>query len=563
MKQPIAIAQYVVDRIADLGIDAAFGVPGDYAFPIDDAIESNPRLEWIVCANELNASYAADGYARIRGAALLTTTYGVGELCALGGLMGARAHRLPVFHLVGMPSNRIQRQKLITHHTLGDGVFGNFIPVSSAVACVHAVLSVDNAVSEIERVISEALRQSAPAYIVIPENVGRTPLIGAPVKGRPLAQIKRQQSCPLELDAAVSALADKVNRARKPIAFASTLLQRFGVVEQATALLDRSGLPFAALSMDKGVIDETHPGYLGVYSGALTARPEVKAAVEGADLLLDLGGVVLNDLNTGFWTQSLPSDHLIISDRQVRIGTDVFDQVAIDDVLTRLSQRIDPRPSTYGKARAPQTPVGSPTDRTTSKSFFARLESMLRETDVLVSETGSSMTHMAQLDLPSGVGYQSQVLWGAIGWATPAALGIALGNRKKRTILVTGDGSHQLTANEIGVMGRYGVKPVIFVLNNGIFGVEDVFSEVGHVYDDIAAWNYHLIPHAMGCKDWFTAKVSTVGELDAAISHIKSHDQASYVEVMIPPEECQPMAAPLLDQMYKLVIPGTTPIPGA
>ena len=122
----LSVAEYVVNRLVDLGIDRVFGVPGDYSFPFDDAIEACDRVEWIVCANELNAAYAADGYARIQGAAILSTTYGVGELSAINGVMGAKAQRLPVFHIVGAPSTQIQRQGLITHHTLGDGVYNNF-----------------------------------------------------------------------------------------------------------------------------------------------------------------------------------------------------------------------------------------------------------------------------------------------------------------------------------------------------------------------------------------------------------------------------------------------------
>ncbi|MCH9767505.1 MAG: alpha-keto acid decarboxylase family protein, partial [Actinomycetia bacterium] len=114
------VAEYVLQRLSALGIDRVFGVPGDYAFSVDNAVEKVEGLDWVGCANELNAAYAADGYARIRGAAILSTTYGVGELSALNGVMGAKAHRVPVFHIVGMPSERIQHLRLITHHNLGD-----------------------------------------------------------------------------------------------------------------------------------------------------------------------------------------------------------------------------------------------------------------------------------------------------------------------------------------------------------------------------------------------------------------------------------------------------------
>ena len=105
----VNVADYIVERLAAEGIDHCFGVAGDYVFPICDAVDSSAKVKWIGCANELNASYAADGYARIRGAAMLATTYGVGELSAINGVMGANAERSLVFHVVGMPSYQHQR----------------------------------------------------------------------------------------------------------------------------------------------------------------------------------------------------------------------------------------------------------------------------------------------------------------------------------------------------------------------------------------------------------------------------------------------------------------------
>ena len=105
----VSVADYIVERLAADGISHCFGVAGDYLFPICDAVDSSPKVKWVGCANELNASYAADGYARIRGAAMLATTYGVGELSAINGVMGAKAERSLVFHVVGMRSYQHQR----------------------------------------------------------------------------------------------------------------------------------------------------------------------------------------------------------------------------------------------------------------------------------------------------------------------------------------------------------------------------------------------------------------------------------------------------------------------
>ena len=556
MSQP-PVAEYVLQRIAQLGIDKIFGVPGDYAFSIDDAVENVPGLEWVGCANELNAAYAADGYARIRGAATLTTTYGVGELSALNGVMGSRAHRLPVFHLVGMPSERIQRLGLITHHNLGDTNYDRYQAISGAACCVSAVLTPDNCIEELERVIREALRQSMPAYIVISEVNGLMPVIGTPVSGAPLADIKRQRSDPQELTAAVTAILAALAGAQHPVALATALTSRYGVRDKAAELITTANLPVAVTSYDKGVIDESLTQYLGLYAAENSQPPAVRDAVEQADLILDIGGVLLTELNTGMWGDALGTTRAAcIHDNWVRIGTKVFLNVAIDDVLDGLIARVTPIRGTVAAVGADLLDVvGSGNEPTSSANFYPRLQRVLQSGDTLVIETGTSMFHLNGMRLPAGVRSEAQGLWGSIGWATPAAMGIAMAKSSGRTWLVTGDGSHQLTLNELAVMGRYGVKPVIFVLNNGLYGIEDVISERGHGYDDLAPVQYHLLPAAFGCKNWYSARVSTVAELEQSLAAIDTHDGAAYVEVMIPNQESQPLPPATIDRGYKLDTP--------
>lgn len=550
------VAQYTLTRLSQLGIDRIFGVPGDYAFSIDDAVEACPGLKWVACANELNASYAADGYARIRGAALLSTTYGVGELSAINGVMGSKAHRLPVFHLVGMPSERIQHQGLITHHNLGDTVYDRFQSLSASACCVSAVLTPDNCIDEVERVIREALRQSMPAYIVISEVHGIMPVIGTPVSGSPLPSIKRQQSNPRELDAAVATILKRLSEAASPVAIVTALASRYGVADRAMDFIKKANIPVAVMPNDKGTVDESIPQYIGLYAGDWSSSKEVCDAVASADLVLDIGGIVQTELNTGLWTSNVAPEKLIsIQDNWVKAGDKVFLCAAFDDVLEALAAQTAPRPSTSWPKPSPMPLAGAPSDPVTSASFYPRLQKQLRSGDTVVIETGTCMTHLNKMLLPAGVGAEGQGLWGSIGWGTPACLGVAMAKQSGRTWFVTGDGSHQLTLNELGVMGRYGIKPRIFVLNNGIYGVEDVISERGHEYDNLASVNYHLLPAAFGCKGWIVEKVATVAELDAALERIAAEDTAAYIEVMIPNEESQPLPAEVIDSGYKLQTP--------
>lgn len=104
MQPTYTIGDYLLDRLVDCGIDRLFGVPGDYNLQFLDRVIAHSALGWVGCANELNAAYAADGYARIKGAGALLTTYGVGELSALNGIAGSYAEHIPVLHIVGAPS---------------------------------------------------------------------------------------------------------------------------------------------------------------------------------------------------------------------------------------------------------------------------------------------------------------------------------------------------------------------------------------------------------------------------------------------------------------------------
>jgi indolepyruvate decarboxylase len=558
-----SVVQYTLDRLADLGIGHVFGVPGDYAFPINDAVEVHPRLRWVPSANELNAAYAADGYARRRGAAILCTTYGVGELSAINGVMGAMAERLPLFHLVGSPSLRIIKQGLICHHTLGDQQYDRFESISAAACCVSARLTPENVVIELERVIDKALEESQPAYLVLPMDLALMPIVGKPLRGSPIGSINQRQSVVHELEAVLHLLEQRIAAAETVVVLPTNTLRRYGLVELFERFLETSGLPFALAPMDKGLLSGNHPGFLGMYNGGRSSPATLQAWVEQADLILDVGGLVLEDLNTGLWSQKLPQERIIsLRSDWVAANQQVFTSVSLGDVLSGLIERLKPDPSRrqWGEKRPLQPSnllplCGRGEDGTTSANFYPRLQRFLNDGDLLVSDTGTCLLQLNAQRLPDGVAMESQTLWSAIGWGTPATLGCALANPDQRVVLVTGDGAHQLTVQELGVMGMCGIKPVLIVLNNGLYGVEALISEVGHAYNVLPNWHYSQLPQAMGCEGWWSGRVHTVAELDAALAAINNHGSGAYLEVMIPPEESQPLAEAVIERMHQTHTP--------
>src|SRR5271168_4641405 len=172
------VIEHVLSRLREIGITDVFGVPGDYAFPVNDAICNDPGMCWVGCSNELNAAYAADGYARIKGMAALCTTYGVGELSAINGIAGAYAEHLPVFHLVGTPNISTQAVRALMHHTLGNGEYDLYRRMSEPVVCAQAVMTPQNVAYETERLIAEALHHRRPVYMAFPADLAVMPVAG-------------------------------------------------------------------------------------------------------------------------------------------------------------------------------------------------------------------------------------------------------------------------------------------------------------------------------------------------------------------------------------------------
>ena len=157
------VTAHVLRRLNEVGVDDVFGVAGDYAFPVNDAIVEHPAISWIGCCNELNAAYAADGYARMRGVGAVCTTYGVGELAAMSGIAGSYAEHLAVFHLVGTPNLATQEGRALVHHTLGNGEFDVFHRMAEPIVCASAIMTPQNVASETERLIARRSTTGAPS----------------------------------------------------------------------------------------------------------------------------------------------------------------------------------------------------------------------------------------------------------------------------------------------------------------------------------------------------------------------------------------------------------------
>jgi indolepyruvate decarboxylase len=379
-----------------------------------------------------------------------------------------------------------------------------------------------------ERVITTAMANRQPAYIIVAEDLATRPITGPALEPFP-----EPKSDAEELKAAVDAALAKLEAAKTGCILPAFTISRFGLQPEVTALIEASGLPFATTAMDKAAISEGHPQFLGGYAGKFSA-PNVVEAVEGCDVVINAGGVLFTDISTAAFAHDIdPAKMITIGIDHTQVDGRVYSNVRMRDMFVALAAKVKKFTDVKLQRPAPAKLVGGPNDPITQESLPGRYQQFLKPNDILVAETGTSAVATGGLLMPEGAVYHNQTLWGSIGWATGTALGTAIADRSRRTVLITGEGSHQLTANEIGNYGRHGVKPVIFVLNNSGYGVERVLEKYPDwVYNDLAPWDYHTLPAALGCKDWFTAKVQTNGELEAAMQKAEAADTASYIEIV-------------------------------
>jgi indolepyruvate decarboxylase len=236
------------------------------------------------------------------------------------------------------------------------------------------------------------------------------------------------------------------------------------------------------------------------------------------------------------------------------VGSKVYPNVEMKDVLEEVSRRVTKR-----REKAPLRPVslgpvkGSGNDPITADALYPRWADFIKEDDIVIAETGTPSMGLGFALLPKGATFHNQTLWGAIGWATPAAFGAAVAAPERRVILITGEGSHQLTAQEISQFARRGLKPIVFVLNNSGYLIERLLSKHPEsVYNDLAQWHYADLPKALGCDDWFTARVTTCGEFEKALKEASRGGRGVYIEVVTDKYAASPLSSKLHESVKTL-----------
>jgi pyruvate decarboxylase len=518
----IPLARYLFSRLHQQGVHAIHGVPGDFTLKALDHV-SPAGLKWVGTCNELNAGYAADGYARVHGLSAIMTTYGVGELSVINAIAGSFAEWVSVVSIVGTPQRRLQEECKNVHHTLGDGRPRVFAEMAKHVTVAQTNLVDERtAADEIDRVIATSLRESRPVYVEMP----------ADMVGKEVDADRLEQS--LEIDKGTGdgrgeemlreELLSRIYNARQPLLLVDSGGGVRQLREEINAFIKTSGIPTLCMPSGNNMVDHAHTNFYGVHSGPV-GQIDTMPYVRDTDLVLAFGPM-FSDTQTLSW-KVVPEAEKIITLNKNSIQSPSFNngqaaEIDLSRFLKRLTKQFDrsrvntAEVSSLGNFRTVKSPayakpdgvsLDDPIDQT---SFYLRLSPYLRPHDTIILGNATPILGGRDLVLPAHAEIIASGQWFSIGHMFPLSMGVSLARQHQqqsqgrpagRTILLDGDGGFQVTAQELGTVIRYRIPMTIFLVNNAGYAYERQIHGMHEDYNDLAPWRYTELARVLGASE--------------------------------------------------------------
>lgn len=539
------VGHYLATRLEQIGLEHYFQVPGDYNLQLLDELLKNDNLKMVSCTNELNASYASEGYARANGASACVITFNVGAFSALNGVAGAYAERLPMIFISAGYNTNDEASGRFLHHTIGTTDYSYQEEMFRPVTCKTVrILTAEEAPAKIDDAIATALRESKPCYIEIASN-----LADAECPEPQPKQFPRAWELPYDADAveqAADAVAKQLNATKKPILLAGPHLRPYGAIDAFKRLAEALGCAVAVQPNAKGFFPEDHPQYIGHYLGTSSA-PGAEAMVDLSDCVL-AAGPMFTDYSTVGWTTTVPNDsgYIAIAEDGVTTPEGNYTNLPIAAVLDAVAQKVEKNSATieqYNRddvtgEQAEYTPAADG-EQLTRAEMVHQINELITQDSTLFAETGDSWFNGMHMQLPGGAGFEIEMQWGAIGWSVPSAHGyaVAKGN-DHHTILMVGDGSFQLTAQEVCNMIRYQDNITVIVVNNKGYVIESALHEGPYNY--YKNWDYAALMDAFNAEDGegIGITATTAGELrDALRTASENTHRPVLIEAQIPHDD--------------------------
>lgn len=558
MATDYTVAQYLKTRLEQLGLKQMFGVAGNYTAPFLNTILADPSspIAFSGNANEMCAGYAADGYARLEGIGALFVTYSVGAFSLLNTIAGSYTEQVPVLLINGAPTNKedsVEKNAgLLYSHTTG-----NMVPdiqmFRGVTVAAERITNARQAPFQIDSVLTALLTERRPVYLEVTEDVWRASCI------RPQGRLTSGAGAIItvsETDSAVAATLQILSSLPKVVFWAGIELQRFGLEDAFLSLLDtvnRHARPgqevhFVTSVLAKSVISENHPWFEGCVT---MTESEIQTLVGSDGCLIGIGAWTTGKDTSN---QNIRNSNVVLAAHNgVWAGAQFFPLIGLADYIAQLQAAFASPRQLEGlrlktRVAAPAAAAGQD-QPLTYDSFFATLGGWITEDDTMVVDAGFPLVGAQSVKIPAKDGFVAQAAWLAIGYSVAAATGVKCARPDKRVIVVVGDGAFHETCQAVADHHAYGQNNVVFVLANGLYGIEQEIvnpnpfrtpptdypdQELDEVYpyNRLPAWRYDKVTEAFGGAG---RKAGTVAGLTAILEEIRATPDINFVvEITIP-----------------------------
>ena len=538
------IGGYLIERLEQLGVRHIFGVPGDFVLGFDKLIEKS-RLQFINTCDEQGAGFAADAYARLQGLGVVCITYCVGGLKVANTTAQAYAEKSPVLVISGSPGTNERKKNPLLHHKVKE--FDTQYLVFQQLTVAAAVLEHPNtAFDQINQVLDAIIRYKRPGYLELPRDL--LLMAGNP---SPLIPALPTLSNSNVLEEALSEAISLINQSQQPVILAGIEIHRFGLEEELLKLVEKTKIPVAETLLGKSVLSELHQNYIGIYEGAM-GNEYTRQYVESSDCLIMLG-TILSDINLGIFTAHLePKQSIYATSEKISIHLHSYEDIRLSDFVLGLAfAPIQPRElKTVNPMKAPKpfTPVAN--KKVTVERLFQRLNYFLGNNMIVIADVGDALFAGLELFVHDKSRFLSPAYYASLGFAVPASLSVQLANSNLRPLVLVGDGAFQMTGMELSTIVRYGLNPIVIVLNNKGYGTERPMCDGS--FNDLLPWQYHLIPQVLGSGLGFD--IYTEDELEEALVRSQAYlESFCLLNVNLDPQDSSPALKRLASALGKRV----------
>ena len=538
MNEGYTVGRYLVDRLHQLGLAHLFSIAGDYSIEWLNQYITPSSIEIVEEVNEVNAGYAADAYARMKGIGALCVTYSAGALCAVNAVAGAYVEKVPIVLINGTPSIKktitFEQTGFSAHHFIS----GRETDLQSFEHITVAAIRIENpdlAPMLIDYALTQCISERRPIYIELLQDM--VDLQCAPPSG--VLKPARTLSDETSLEQSVAQICAKLETAENPLIWLGPEIDRLGLQDKAMSLIQQLNVPFVTELLSKAVLSEDDALFAGVLDGQASSTA-VTDLVRTSDFILALG-VWLTDINSLGWDPDFDKTAFASFDA-VKFGTYFGGQVALEHLIDAiLEKKVASRGRNLPEKPAYSAPTVGSDDEITYTGFYTFIQQYIDGNTIVGSDASLNYFGSLLLHVPSQGGFIIQSSYSAIGYIGPAATGICLAKRSDQRVMVfSGDGGFQMTAQCLSTQTRFELNPIIFVIDNEVYGVEQwladstVFTTGKPFYKSciLHSWNYSKLSEVFGCQGW---KAGTYGELqDAVTGALANSGSPSIIQVVVP-----------------------------